>query len=565
MRECYYCGNLVEDDADTCKFCGADVGTYRKIITASNKAYNEGLSAARRHDLSSAIVNLSRSLRYNKKNTNARNLLGLVYMEFGEPVLALREWVISANFDQDRNDAERYLKSMQKDPGQLDKYDSAVKKYNQALVYCRQGSYDLARIQLKRVVGINPKMVRAHQLLALLAIREEKYHEAKRELTTAEKLDAANPLTVAYIQEVNSHLTTEKKKKKASNGSQPDIVGFNDGNDQVIMPRSSFVEALDNSRSGLLNILIGIGLGILVVVFLILPTIRQNNNTNAQNALVDANSAAATSRSDAATLQEQVQDLQDELDKYTGQADVKGSYEYLIAAQSAVASNDIDGAEDAIKQINEDLLDTNGKALFETIQSNINDQYMSEQYDKGISNMSAGEYKKAAKNFKNVIDIEPEYQDGDALYRLAECCEQNGQLKRARKYYNQVIELFPNSRLASRSTYKIEQLKNGNTTSVDTDDSGSTDTNSDDSSDNSSGTKKPASNSSSNSSSHSGNGSSGNSNSSNGNDSSGNSSDNSDNSSDNSDDSSDNSSDSQNTDGATTDSGDEGAGTDTAE
>ena len=86
------------------------------IHHAANAAYNDGLALAKLHDLSGAIISLSMALRYDKRHTQARNLLGLVYFEYGEPVLALREWVISKNYQPDDNRADYYLKEMQPRP-----------------------------------------------------------------------------------------------------------------------------------------------------------------------------------------------------------------------------------------------------------------------------------------------------------------------------------------------------------------------------------------------------------------------------------------------------------------
>ena len=130
------------------------------IHYAANAAYNDGLALAKLHDLSGAIFSLSMALRYDKRHTQARNLLGLVYFEYGEPVLALREWVISKNYQPDDNRADYYLKEMQKG-GTLDKLDSAAKKFNQGLEYAKSGNLDLAKIQLKRVLSSNPNMIRA--------------------------------------------------------------------------------------------------------------------------------------------------------------------------------------------------------------------------------------------------------------------------------------------------------------------------------------------------------------------------------------------------------------------
>ena len=83
---CYYCGAYL-DSMDTCPKCEADVKIWKKIVSISQtKLYNDGLERAQVRDLSGAVEYLKMSLRYNKMNTNARNLLGLVYFEMGESV-----------------------------------------------------------------------------------------------------------------------------------------------------------------------------------------------------------------------------------------------------------------------------------------------------------------------------------------------------------------------------------------------------------------------------------------------------------------------------------------------
>ena len=71
---------------------------------------------------------------------------------------------------------------LQSNATRLDAINQTIKKYNQALVYCHQDSRDLAIIQLKKVLSLNPKLVSGHQLLALLYIQEKKYDLAKKSL-----------------------------------------------------------------------------------------------------------------------------------------------------------------------------------------------------------------------------------------------------------------------------------------------------------------------------------------------------------------------------------------------
>ena len=101
----------------------------------SNAYYNIGLAKAKERDLTGAADALKKSLRFHKYQTDARNLLGLIYHEIGEVGAALAQWIISLNFQQADNLAEEYLNALQDAPGYLDMADQAAKKYNQSQNY----------------------------------------------------------------------------------------------------------------------------------------------------------------------------------------------------------------------------------------------------------------------------------------------------------------------------------------------------------------------------------------------------------------------------------------------
>ena len=150
------------------------------IIRAANYHYNVGLSKAKIRDLSGAITSLQMSLKYNKRNTKARNLLGLVYFQMGETVSALSEWVISVLFQSKGNVARNYIKKVQNNQGQLQVINNTIQNYNLALKYLEEGNGDLAIIELKKVVNLNPNYIRAYQLLGLLYIQHKQYSAARK-------------------------------------------------------------------------------------------------------------------------------------------------------------------------------------------------------------------------------------------------------------------------------------------------------------------------------------------------------------------------------------------------
>ena len=215
--ECYNCGIILGQEK-VCPNCGADLRIYRKFVGISNYLYNQALAKAKTRDLSGAIADLRLSLQYNKVNTNARNLLGLIYYEMGEGVAAVREWLISKGYQAEENRASVYLEQTKKDPAEKEKINQLARKYNQVVAYCHQDSLDLAVIQLKKILAGNAKFVKGWQLLALVYIRNGELEQARKALHKAEAGDAGNPTTSRYLKEVAEQIRKGggKKAKKAS-------------------------------------------------------------------------------------------------------------------------------------------------------------------------------------------------------------------------------------------------------------------------------------------------------------------------------------------------------------
>lgn len=447
---CYKCGTII-DDLDICPVCGSSQHIYKRILRQADVYYNDGLMKARVRDLSGALRDLNMCLKCNKYHTDARNLLGLVYYEVGEIVSALAQWVISKNLKPEDNRADVYLDELQNTPGLLDSVSLSIKKYNQALIYCRQGNRDLARIQLRRVLGQNPKMVAAHQLLALLCIQDGEYEEARKALIAANKVDSLNAVTLRYMLEVKEGLKEQNKDKKKK--KKDDIIAFADGNETIMMPKSTkrFSDWFDSTKNTIINILIGLVVGLLICFVLVVPTVRQNARTDAANALVDANEEMAGTSSSIASLRNQVKTLQEELLKYTGKGDALSSYDKLIEAYIAYKNNDINKATEAISIVNSDILETNGKAIYEEVSKVVNDKILRDSYNAGYNAYRQGNYQLAVDEFTKAVAIDPTYQNSNLLYYLADSYAKLDDVNNAIKYHSDLITLIPNSRWINRS------------------------------------------------------------------------------------------------------------------
>lgn len=318
---CYQCGCTLSEH-DFCTNCGADVALYKRIIYISNRFYNDGLERASVRDLTGAITSLRQSLKFDKNNVEARNLLGLVYFETGEVVAALSEWVISKNLRPKKNIADDYINMIQTNQNRLDAINQTIKKYNQALTYCNQDSLDLAVIQLKKVLSLNPKFIRAHQLLALLYINNEEWERAKRELTKCLEIDTNNMATLRYLKEVDEMLLPEEGVKNMPKKKKDEVIKYQSGNETIIQPVN-----MKEGRgvTSLLNLGIGLAIGIAIAFFLILPARIQTARAGLDEELrkVSEQSDAKTATIDElqqqlGELQAQNETLQQDLTAYMG-------------------------------------------------------------------------------------------------------------------------------------------------------------------------------------------------------------------------------------------------------
>ena len=186
----------------------------RKNQQIANSFYNLGLEKAKIRDLSGAAECLKKSLRFNKYQIDARNLLGLIYYENGEVADALIQWVISMNVQPEGNLADEYLEEIQRKPGQLEIESQNVKSFNQALWHAQNGSDDLAILQLARVVEARPHFVKAHLLLALLYMRREDYNKAGRSLYKILQIDTCNPKALYYMSIVKKNTGRADAEKR---------------------------------------------------------------------------------------------------------------------------------------------------------------------------------------------------------------------------------------------------------------------------------------------------------------------------------------------------------------
>ena len=371
---CMNCGAFLTDmDLDYCPNCGYNVLIQKKVDYLSKIFYNQGLEKASIRDLSGAIACLKQSLMYDKRNIRARNLLGLVYFETGEVVSALSEWVISKNLQPTRNLASEYINKLQANPNKLAAINETIKKYNHALMLCREGNEDMAAIQLRKILTQNSKLIKGYHLLALIQMKNGEWNKARRILKKAARIDKTNTTTLRFLREVDEQtgVTTrlEKKKKglfRSGTKENPDTDIL--GSERVAQP----TVYREHSKVSVFFILMaGIAAGAVAFWLLAVPAIRQGIYQEANQQIVQYSESLASQGAELTKAQGEAKESGDTVESVTQELTTEQakseSYQALLQAYTYYQQQNLDEAAVEIQKVHVDVLTDSMKSVYTTI------------------------------------------------------------------------------------------------------------------------------------------------------------------------------------------------------
>ena len=370
---CMNCGAFLADkDLDYCPHCGCNVLIQKKVEYLSKLYYNQGLEKASIRDLSGAVNCLKQSLTFNKRNIQARNLLGLVYFETGEVVAALSEWVISKNLQPTRNIANEYINRLQANSNKLDAINETIRKYNNALALCRDGHEDMAAIQLRKILTQNSKLIKGYHLLALIYMKNHDWGKARRILRKAARIDKTNTTTLRFLREVDERtgVTTrlDQQKKGLFGNKAKESYG-----DEVA--RNAAVQSAaykENSRISLfVTLMVGVAAGAAAFWLLAVPAIKQGIYREANQQIVQYSESLASQGAELTRVQGQAKESGDVAEEVTLQLDSEQkkstSYQALLNAYVAYKQNEYDAAALEIQKVYEDQIGDDVKGIYNTI------------------------------------------------------------------------------------------------------------------------------------------------------------------------------------------------------
>ena len=421
------------------------------------------LSLAKERNLSSALNALSISLGLNKKNTDARNLYGLIQFEMGEETKALISWVISININPINNPAQNYLQKLRNKSAYLEKSQDAISKYNKAISQIKTVNYDMARITLKQAVDIRPHFIKAMLALALLDIREGKSSEARKLLDNVLSIDRFNTKAITYLEEMKPLTEKKARKEKLSVIGSPvkkekHVENMNNG-----MP----VTEIYKNYSGMftaINVGIGLIVGACAMVFLYMPTMKVALN-NAHNKeivaisqqLNDVNLAMEGLKSENESLNEQVNKLTEVNNTSTENMNYKLlQYVYFLGLIKEYNTKNYTRAAEIFSNLDVGQLTDVDNGLGISVTGTFAEMApkMRDEGPKLLLKVAdglnrSGDFAGAIGYYDAALRISPDYVE--AKYKKALAYKTMGDVDTANNLFTEIITNYPDDRFANES------------------------------------------------------------------------------------------------------------------
>ena len=442
------------DFGNKCPHCKADMVLYKRIMNLSNRLYNQGLDCIKALDLTRGIGLLTKSVAINKKNTDARNLLGLALFEVGHVGEAVKHWVVSSSLNPTDNPAERYLERVHKNSRILEKMNDAIVMYNHALGHIKQKSDDLAIIQLKKSVENNPHFVDGLNLLALCHLIQNDKERALLAVDRVLAIDVQNPIALRYHgllcpkgkapRPITSTLKFAAREKPPENHGPYKPIGIND------KKRTNFHIA------EIIAFVVGAAITGSLVYLLLFPAFQSEHDRNI--ALMDQRMAQAAEahqeemeqiRAEKDALEAMIANREDVIQNFEEAAELQARINAVYTAHMLYQDNQLQEAIDLLDGLDTTGMDSQTLNRIDAIREGAYPRLATIYFNAGRSAFTANDFSLALVQYELALRFMAEgvnNQWRDLWFDLGSIYYEDDRLEEALALLEQLRDNFPNHR-----------------------------------------------------------------------------------------------------------------------
>ena len=251
------------------------------------------------------------------------------------------------------------------------------------------------------------------------------------------------------------------------------------GNETIIQPKRSPVRELAG-RLAVLNIFIGAVIGAAIIWFLVAPAVNQSRSEK-------LNDQMRAYSEQIGTLDAQISAQSKTLEQYRAAGEeaqtavdkanaTTASYEKLLSVYDQYRAESVNSSElaDALLEINKDSMSDNGKNLYDSISGDIFPAACKRKTAHAENSLDSGAYDDAIAELTKVLTMDSGYNDGKAIYLIAQAYQGKQDTENAKKYYQMYLDSYSEYRYADDAQEQLNALGGGTAADGNTGENGTT-------------------------------------------------------------------------------------------
>lgn len=348
-----------------------------------------------------------------------------------------------------------------------DSIRNSIILYNKALNNLRTKSEDIAIIELKKAISLNPDFTEAMHLLGLCCAIAGDYHKAEDTFKKLSATDKGHDIADTYLEKISSMKSKDKLYRDLSNKAAKDL---------NIESSSMHVEKTQTNRSAAYRSYAifkkvnykyaAVFLACAAIIFALfiifqlksreMQTFNKIENTNPSTA--DVNSIKKLEDKNKQLVETNTK-LQKNLEASGLVVDYYKNVEKLFEIEKLALSNDYEAAADKLLLLKSVEFKDAAKEKYDKLYNDIMQKAIWKVYTEGNKLFEAGRYQEAIPKLSKIQSYGMDWQYmAWTLYQLGISYKEINDKNNAITVFNQIKEKYPSTEYAQYSVYRLNEL-----------------------------------------------------------------------------------------------------------
>ena len=379
------------------------------------------------------------------------------------------------------------LESIEKNnPGISEEVKKSVLLYNNALDNLKMDSEDIAVIELKKAISLNPEFYEAINLLGLCYCYLNEYDKAEEMFKRVLKAENNGIKAYNYLKKMGS---AEVEDLYKDSGDEKEAKAGNKKNQGKKAKASAEKQRRPDSNTGmkafpvtgsvkntrqqnLTKFMIGFIAGIIVTFLVCSPAILGKDKNGRNNGIADEDTGQNLTVAEENQYEEKYnqlsidyENLKKELDAVTKDRDYYKEAIKLYDAENLYEARKYEDAADLLVQVKNVEFVGKEKEKYEELYNNVMPRAADAVYSQAYSLFQSNKYNEALSKYSKNPEYYEEYRNMDiVLYYIGKCYLELGDNENAKAMFLKTIEKFPNSEYAQYSRSRLNSISAGSGT-----------------------------------------------------------------------------------------------------